>query len=108
VAGNYGLLTLENVSGQVSASTIMGTIRFIGRGGAGDAFHLETDHGPVEIRLAADASLATRVKTTSGVVDCVIPGLVPAGSACEGTLGNGVGTLDVRTVSGSVNLQRIP
>ena len=108
VLGNYGLLSLQEVAGLVRTSTIMGTIQYTGRVAAGDRVQLETDHGPVVIRLALDSDATVQVTTTSGVAYCVVPGLVPAGAGCTGQLGNGSGLLEVRTVSGSVDLQRIP
>jgi hypothetical protein len=106
--GNYGLLTLTNVSGEVDASTIMGTIRYQGRLAASDRVKLETDHGPVEARLDPRSDVTVVVKTTTGVTYCVIPGLSPDGAGCRGQLGNGKGLLQVRTVSGEVNLLTTP
>ena len=106
--GNYGYLSLEQVSGIISASTIMGTIHFAGRVASSDQVHLETDHGPVEIWLDAASDVRVDVTTTSGVVDCVLPGLEPAGAGCAGVMGNNGGFLEVRSVSGDVDLQRLP
>jgi hypothetical protein len=108
VLGNYGLLSLQDVAGVMRASTIMGTIQYTGRVAAEDRVQLETDHGPVIIRLDMNSDAAVQVSTTSGVSDCVVPGLAPDGAGCTGQLGNGSGQLNVRTVSGSVDLQRIP
>ncbi len=108
VLGEHGVLSLQGLSGQVEASTIMGTIRYAGAPQAGDALHFETDHGPVEIELGAEADLALTVATTSGVVDCVIPGLQPVLRGCAGSLGKGRGSLAVRTVSGTVSVRRAP
>lgn len=108
VLGNYGLLSLQDVAGLVRASTIMGTIQYTGLVAAEDQIHLETDHGPVVLRLDLNSDATVQVTTTSGVTDCVVPGLAPAGAGCTGQLGNGSGLLEVRTVSGSVDLQRIP
>jgi hypothetical protein len=106
--GNYGLLTLTDVSGVVEASTIMGTIRYQGRLAASDSVRLETDHGPVEARLDPHSEVTVVVKTTTGVTYCVIPGLNPEGAGCRGQLGSGKGLLQVRTVSGEVNLLTTP
>ena len=106
--GNYGYLSLEKVSGSISAATIMGTIHYAGRVAASDQVHLETDHGPVEIWLDTASDAKVDVTTTSGVVDCVLPGLTPAGAGCAGVLGENGGILKVRSVSGDVDLQRLP
>ncbi len=106
--GNYGLLSLTNVSGIIEASTIMGTIRYRGRVDAADQVKLETDHGPVEAWLNPDSDVTVVVRTTTGVVDCVIPGLSPEGAGCTGQMGTGKGLLQVRTVSGEVDLKSTP
>ena len=106
--GNYGLLSLTDVSGVVEASTIMGTIRYRGQVAASDRVKLETDHGPVEAWLDPRSDVTVVVKTTTGVTDCVIPGLSPDGAGCKGQLGNGEGVFQVRTVSGEVDLKPTP
>ena len=106
--GNYGLLSLTNVSGIIEASTIMGTIRYQGRVDAADQVMLETDHGPVEAWLNPDSDVMVVVRTTTGVVDCVIPGLSPEGAGCAGQMGNGEGLLQVRTVNGEVDIKTAP
>ncbi|HSO27734.1 MAG TPA: hypothetical protein VLS48_06660 [Anaerolineales bacterium] len=106
--GNYGLLSLTDVSGDIEASTIMGAIRFQGYVGALDSVTFETDHGPVEAWLDSDSDVAVTVGTTTGVVHCVIPGLNPSGAGCFGQLGSGAGTLNVRTISGKVDLMKLP
>ena len=106
--GNYGYLSLEDVSGTISASTIMGTIHYAGRVARTDQVHLETDHGPVEVWLDTNSDVSVTVSTTIGVVDCVLPGLQPAGAGCAGILGSNGGILEVRSVSGEVDVQRLP
>ncbi|MGE5072359.1 MAG: hypothetical protein ACM3MF_02945 [Anaerolineae bacterium] len=108
IAGNYGLLSILDAHGTLSASTIMGTVRFAGPIAAGDIVSLETDHGPVEIQLAETSDVTVRVRTTSGVITCSMPGLDYAGQGCAGSLNGGQGQLKVRTVSGGVMLQRLP
>ena len=106
--GNYGLLNLKDVSGDINASTIMGTIRYEGHLTASDRINFETDHGPVETWLDPASDVTVMVKTTTGVTYCVVPGLNPDGAGCKGQLGNGDGLLQIRTVSGEVNLKLIP
>ncbi|MGZ6347605.1 MAG: DUF4097 family beta strand repeat-containing protein [Anaerolineales bacterium] len=108
ILGNYGLLSLLDPRGTISASTIMGTIKFNGKIGTGDDLNFETDHGPVEIQLAQDSDAIVQVDTTSGVVTCSIPGIFYKGQRCAGTLHGGQGKLKVRTVSGNVSLQPLP
>lgn len=106
--GEHGILFIEGVSGKVSASTIMGTIRFLGVPGSTDEIHLETDHGPVEIQLREDSDLSLTVTSTSGNVACTLPDLDRSVRGCTGTMGSGTGSLWVRTVSGAITIRRLP
>jgi hypothetical protein len=108
LTGNYGFLTLSDTHGKMNASTIMGTARFAGKIGAGDLVHLETDHGPVEIQLTPDSDTGIKIRTISGVVSCLIPGLIYSSAPCDGRLHGGAGQLEIRTVSGSVMLRQMP
>jgi DUF4097 and DUF4098 domain-containing protein YvlB len=108
VLGEHGILALEDVRGEVGASTIMGTIRYTGAPGSGDEVNLETDHGPVQIELGKDSGLDISMTTTSGEIDCSLPGLTFSSRSCSGILGNGAGSLTVRTVSGEVTLRLAP
>jgi len=108
VLGNYGLLSLENVRGRVGASSIMGTIRFTGRIDTGDEIRLETDHSSIEIRLRSNSNLGLQIRSTSGNLACMLPGLLTASRSCDGVVGAGGGQLWVRTVSGDVTLQQSP
>ncbi len=106
--GEHGVLSIAETHGEVGASTIMGTIRYSGAPGKGDAVHLETDHGPVAIQLEPGSDLAIGIMTTSGTLTCGVPGVEAVIRGCTGTLGHGAGTLTVRTVSGEVTLQPGP
>jgi len=108
VVGNYGPLTLENIHGDTGVSTIMGTITFNGLILAGDAVRLETDHGPVAVNLNSDSALDLQVRSNSGDVTCLLPGIASSIRTCEGEFNSGDGALAIRTVSGAVTLQLIP
>jgi hypothetical protein len=108
ILGDHGILTIEGVTGKIGSSTIMGTIRFVGQADAGDTIRLETDHGPVEIQLRATSSLSVQVNSISGNMACTLPGLTQDSRSCKGSLGDGAGTLVVRTVSGDVTILCVP
>ncbi len=108
ILGEHGILTLQEISGKIGSSTIMGTIRYIGRPTTGDDIHLEVDHGPVEISLAPDTNLEVDLTSNSGDVSCVAQGVQDLGRNCKGTLGLGGATLSVRTVSGRISLRLSP
>jgi hypothetical protein len=103
--GNYGLLSLDDLHGNVNASTIMGTIRYDGVPRGGDTVHLESDHGPVQIDLADQPNLLVEIHSTSGEVVCMFTALVRDARNCSGVLGDGSSRLDVRTVSGNITFQ---
>ena len=106
--GNYGLLSILDSHGTVSASTIIGTIRFLGTVEAGDYLKLETDHASIDLQLGQDSDALVQVTSTSGVVDCAMAGILYEGERCTGTLHDGQGKLQVRTVSGNITLQPLP
>ncbi len=108
VVGNYGLLTLQSMSGEIAASTIMGNIVFSGLIQQGDAVQLETDHGAVSVNLNTESALTLKMRSTSGDVTCLLPGVTSSTRTCDGEVNSGGGGLSIRTVSGAVTLQLIP
>lgn len=108
VVGNYGVLNTQNVHGDVSISTIMGNIVLSGLIRGDDTIRLETDHGPVSVNLSADSALGIQVRSTSGDVTCVLPGISSTMRTCDGMMNSGGGSLSIRTVSGAVILQLLP
>jgi hypothetical protein len=108
VVGNYGILELKDTRGEVGVSTIMGSVVFGGLISEGDRVRLETDHGPVSVNLASDSSLILQVRSTSGDLACLLPGLAATLRTCEGAMGSAEGLLEIRTVSGGVTLQSTP
>jgi len=108
VVGNYGVLAIYNVRGETAASTIMGNVVFDGLIQAGDNVRLETDHGAVSVHLSQDSTLGIQVRSTSGDVACMLPGITSTTRTCDGEIGSFGGVLSIRTVSGAVTLQVIP
>jgi hypothetical protein len=108
VVGNYGALTIQNVSGETAVSTIMGNVVFGGLIQMDDIVRLETDHGSVSVNLSRDSALNVQVRSTSGDVACMLPGLTSSTRTCDGTIRSGGGNLSVRTVSGAVTVQLLP
>jgi hypothetical protein len=87
------------------AGTIVGTIQFNGLIAAGDAMDFESDHGPIQVDLDPKSDVTVHVRTTSGVVTCMVSGVIYNGAACDGSLGSRAGLLKTRTVSGTTTLQ---
>jgi DUF4097 and DUF4098 domain-containing protein YvlB len=108
IVGNYGALTAQSVHGDVSVSTIMGNILFDGLIQDGDDIRLEADHGSVSVILNADSALSLQVRSTSGDVACMLPGMTSSTRTCDGEFNANGGVLSIRTVSGAVTLQSTP
>jgi hypothetical protein len=108
MVGNYGLLSLDNAHGDIGVSTIMGKVVFSGSILMDADVRLETDHGAVSVHLSADSALDLQVRSTSGDVTCLVPGMTSTTRTCNGTMNSGGGSLSIRTVSGAVKLQLIP
>lgn len=108
MVGNYGTLHAQDMHGETAASTIMGNIFFEGLVQAGDVVRLETDHGPVTVNLNRDSVLGIQVRSASGDVTCMVPGIASTPRTCGGELGSGGGTLAIRTVSGAVLMKLLP
>jgi len=102
--GDHGILTVNGFHGAVSMSTIMGTLVYIGPPGAADEVSLETDHGPVRVNLPADADMDVVARTNSGSKACMGTDLQQTYDGCQGVLGEGQGSLIIRTVSGRIQI----
>lgn len=108
VVGNYGALTLQDTSGEIAASTIMGNVLYEGLIQINDEVRLETDHGTVSVKLSADSDLSFQVRSATGDLACMLPGIDSTTRTCDGMIASGDGFLSVRTVSGAVTLQFLP
>lgn len=108
VVGNYGLLNLRNVHGNTGVATIMGNIGFDGLVHAEDTVRLETDHGSVSVNLSQASALGIQVRSTSGDVTCMLPGISTTTRTCDGEFQSADGTLSIRTVSGAVIVKLMP
>lgn len=107
VIGEHGVLSVDEFDGNLLMTTIMGTINYLAAAGAHGTVFLESDHGPVEVLLPESANLDIWVNTTSGYVTCLGPKLDQTVDGCVGVIGQGMGELVVRTVSGRVDLKVI-
>ncbi len=108
LVGESGPVTIDGTDGEVAATTIMGDISYLGTVSADEGVRLEADHGAVEIRLGGESNANVTVSTASGFIRCMLPDLHPVIRGCSGTLQDGAGNLEVRTVSGAVTIQNIP
>jgi len=103
--GEHGVISVRDFQGNVSMTSIMGTLEYYGIENDQNQVVLEVDHGPVKIFLPESANQAILVSTTSGYVTCMGDGLMQTVDGCRGQIGSGAGELKIRTVSGRVDLQ---
>ena len=108
IVGNYGALTLQDTTGEAAASTIMGNVLYEGLIQMNDNVRLEADHGAVSVKLSADSALTLQIRSATGDVACMLPGIDSSTRTCDGEVASGGGSLSVRTVSGAVTLQLLP
>ena len=108
IVGNYGALTLQDTTGEAAASTIMGNVLYEGLIQMNDNVRLEADHGSVSVKLSADSALTLQIRSATGDVACMLPGIDSSTRTCDGEVASGGGSLSVRTVSGAVTLQLLP
>jgi hypothetical protein len=104
VFANYGDVHFEDAHGQISVVNILGAVVYSGRPEVNDVFNLQTDHGPVDFSVPADANLTVAVQTSSGWVTCMPQSLSTTSRTCDGNVGTGGAALAIRTVSGKIKL----
>jgi len=104
IIGEHGALAVEDFAGDVSMTTIMGATKFISNNSVDGEIRLEADHGPIEVELPESADLDVVVNTNSGFVTCLSQDLYATVDGCEGRLGEGGRQMNIRTVSGNVDI----
>lgn len=113
--GNLGFTTVSGdltVAGgrsdRVRAKTVSGDVTMDLELAAGGGLEAHTVSGDVRTRLAQGTGVRVQVRSTSGTVDSAFPEVTttrsPGSVKSSGTLGDGAGRLEVRTVSGDVSL----
>ena len=123
-----GDLRLEDLRGDVDASSVSGEIRAAGLTGAvhlsgvsgrieanfdrelGRHVSLSMVSGSIVLGLVPDANVDVSAGTVSGSIHSELPIQVDrnqfVGQSLHGRLGNGEGQIDLHTVSGSIDLRR--
>ena len=107
LATTFGDATLRDVSGTVDVRTTHGDITAdLGSLRRGES-RLATTHGSVVCRLSPDSDVAITARTSHGSVRCEIAGADSQldGSSGKVTLGQGRGSLTIRTTHGRVRLE---
>ena len=104
-----GGIYCKRIDGGIVARTKNGPILVDGRDATeGFPIHLETDNGPIKLRLAEGASFNLVARTSNGQVrtGVAIDGVVPRGARRElaGPVGSGGPTVELRSANGSIYL----
>jgi DUF4097 and DUF4098 domain-containing protein YvlB len=105
IIGEHGVLSVSGFDGNVSMSTIMGKLEYTAAEGVSGFTSLESDHGPVEVLMSESANFNIFVNTTSGFVTCLGADIAQTVSGCERVIGDATGILEIRTVSGRIDLK---
>ena len=99
-------------AGRVEAQSVNGAIEAaLGRGVWEGTLEMETVNGSITVRLPADASASIVAQTVNGELNSDFPLTIDAGERwgprrIEGTIGSGGGTLELKTVNGSIRIVR--
>lgn len=104
VSGDIEVVSLE--SGGFKIRSTSGDVRFQGRlGGAGD-WLVATVSGDVDLELADGSAARLEAGSVSGEIDCELEltELRQTNRRLSGRLGQGQGLLEIKTVSGDINI----
>lgn len=105
-----GSVELADVGGEVEASTTNGSLRAsLSRVAAGTRSELSTTNGSVRLTLPRDAGVDIEARTVNGAVRCDFELAETTRSSrrrLEGRIGGGGARVELRTVNGSVNVER--
>lgn len=105
--GSVDALTVDTMSGQVTADVALRSGR---NGGSGGSVRVATMSGEVTLRLPADSDAKIRLQSASGPVRTEFETLrtvnAPASHTVSGNVGAGTGHVSVTTMSGAVTLLR--
>jgi hypothetical protein len=103
----HGAIEVDHFTGQISMSTIMGTLVYSGIEQDQNDVRLEADHGPIRVILPPSANTSVSASSTSGEVICIGLDIQQTVDGCRAQSGAGEGSVSIRTVSGQINLQII-
>lgn len=101
----HGLIEVREFSGTLSMSTIMGSLNYYGTENEQNVVRLEADHGPVRVDLPESVNAHISAFSTSGELACVGPEVDFLVNGCEAVVGTGVGSINIRTVSGQIEVR---
>ncbi|CAN5734201.1 hypothetical protein BH23GEM11_BH23GEM11_07940 [soil metagenome] len=105
-----GALSLEGARGSVTARTTNGsvTVALSGGGSGNQIVDLRSTNGSIDLRIPASFGSRVEARTSNGRIASDFP-LEMEGrrqNQASGTLGDGSGTITLRTTNGTIRLQR--
>lgn len=104
-----GSITVRTAGGPVDAESVNGSITVaMGSTGAASALHYETVNGSITLTMPSTLGARVDLETVNGRVESGFPILItgtPDRRRLRGSIGNGVVSLQARSVNGSVTLQ---
>ena len=105
IVGIHGVFNFSDCHGLISSNTILGKLIYSGTIRGNDEIIFETDHGPVVINLSNNSNVTLTGHSTSGEVISTFPGMKINLRDVIGQVGDGLGKIKIRTVSGTITLQ---
>lgn len=104
VSGDIDIKT--STPGEIKIRSTSGDVQFQGPVSEGSSATISTVSGDVSVDLDQGSSAAIEADTVSGNIDCELDlaGLRKSGRSFSGKLGDGKGTLALKTVSGDVTI----
>jgi len=107
LASNSGSVLVEDAQGLLRANTSNGDITVLGAGHPGQALHLASSSGEIEVYLRQEASFYIDLNTTLGGIRCRLPLSIEDVSRrhLAGRMGGGESPLHVVTASGDIRIE---
>jgi lia operon protein LiaG len=108
VGSTSGRVRLADFSGNLDFNLVSGSLD-AGFNASGSDIRGKTVSGGVSLNLPSDASFELEADTVSGRIDCDFPITVTGSQprrGLRGTVGSGGSSVDIKTVSGGINIHR--
>jgi DUF4097 and DUF4098 domain-containing protein YvlB len=107
IRSHAGSVNLDSVGGAFDVETDSGEIDVLGRFADGQAHCLVSSTGAIEVDIVGTPNLRLDATSETGLVRCVLTMREQSitDHQCSGVLGNGAGTLQVRTSTGRITVK---
>ncbi|MEJ2448993.1 MAG: DUF4097 family beta strand repeat-containing protein [Anaerolineales bacterium] len=108
IFSEHGSLKVSGFSGPTSMATIMGEILYQGEPALSFPINLEADHGSITALIPTSSSYQITANTAAGEAVCLGGDFRQTNSGCQGTTGAGDEIINIRTVSGRIEVRILP